>query len=35
MVLLIGYVLSATGLKKERAGFIEDQFLEYTLPSAF
>jgi hypothetical protein len=34
IVLLVCYVLTATGLKKERAGFIDDQFLEYTLPSA-
>lgn len=33
--LLAGYVVTATGLKQEREGFIEDQFLEYTLPSAF
>jgi hypothetical protein len=33
--LLAGYVFTASCLKTERAGFIEDQFLEYTLPSAF
>ncbi|MDX9787961.1 MAG: hypothetical protein RBT11_14350 [Desulfobacterales bacterium] len=34
IALLIGYGVTATGLKKERVEFIEDQFLEYTLPSA-
>ena len=35
LLLMAGYILAQTGLKKERANFLEDQFLEYTLPSAF
>lgn len=35
IILLAGYVVTSNGLKKERAGFIEEKFLAYTLPSAF
>lgn len=34
VLLLCGYLATAAGLKKERSDFMDEQFLDYTLPSS-